>query len=141
LPEQSPEKTKDQIIQTVSEQSPEKTKDPIIQTASEQSPVVAEDTIHQAVPDEFKPFDIKAIQVLGETKSAEAKPGLNPARLLQTLSFTHLVEPIKIEDPLKRAFYEIECVKGTWSTRELHRQIGSLYFERSGLSKDKKKLS
>lgn len=48
---------------------------------------------------------------------------------------------IKIEDPLKKAFYEIECVKGTWSVRELQRQIESLYFERSGLSKDKKKLS
>jgi predicted nuclease of restriction endonuclease-like (RecB) superfamily len=57
------------------------------------------------------------------------------------LSFSHIVELIKIDDPLKRAFYELECVKGTWSTRELQRQIESLYFERSGLSKDKKKLS
>ena len=141
VPEQSPEKIKDQIIQTVSEQSPEKTKDPIIQTVSEQSPDVAEDTIRQAVPDKFRPFDIKAIQVFGEAKSTETKPGLNPARLLQTLSFSHIVELIKMEDSLKRAFYEIECVKGTWSVRELQRQIGSLYFERSGLSKDKRKLS
>ena len=32
-------------------------------------------------------------------------------------------------------------MKGTWSIKELQRQIESLYFERSGLSKDKKKLS
>lgn len=57
------------------------------------------------------------------------------------MSFSHIVELIKIDDPLKRAFYELECVKGTWSTRELQRQIESLYFERSGLSKDKEKLS
>jgi predicted nuclease of restriction endonuclease-like (RecB) superfamily len=48
---------------------------------------------------------------------------------------------VKIDDPLERAFYEFECVKGTWSIRELKRQIESLYFQRSGLSKDKKKLS
>lgn len=114
---------------------------PIIQAAPEQSSVTDKNTIRQALPDELKELEIKAIQVSGQTKGAEPKPGLNPARLLQTLSFTHLVELIKVDDPLKRAFYEIECVKGTWSTRELQRQIESLYFERSGLSKDKKKLS
>jgi predicted nuclease of restriction endonuclease-like (RecB) superfamily len=42
---------------------------------------------------------------------------------------------------MKRLFYEVECVKGNWSVRELKRQIGSLYYERSGLSRDKEKLS
>jgi predicted nuclease of restriction endonuclease-like (RecB) superfamily len=46
-----------------------------------------------------------------------------------------------IDDPLKRAFYEVECIQGSWSVRELKRQIGSLYFERSGLSNDKSKLA
>ena len=53
---------------------------------------------------------------------------------MSKLSFTHFVELIKIEDNLKRTFYELECIKGTWSVRELKRQINSLYFERSGLS-------
>lgn len=61
--------------------------------------------------------------------------------LITSLSFTHLSELIAIDDPLKRAFYEIECIRGNWSVRELKRQIGSLYFERSGLSKDKEKLA
>jgi len=113
----------------------------IIQAAPEQSPVTNEDSIHQALTEVLRVPGIKAIKATNQAKGAEPKPGLNPARLLQTLSFTHLVELIKIDDPLKRAFYEIECVKGTWSTRELQRQIESLYFERSGLSKDKKKLS
>jgi predicted nuclease of restriction endonuclease-like (RecB) superfamily len=66
----------------------------------------------------------------------------NPGpRLLEGLSFSHLDELVQIEDPTKRLFYEVECLKGNWSVRELKRQIGSLYFERSGLSKDKKKLS
>lgn len=69
------------------------------------------------------------------------KYGLAPEKILNQLSFSHLVELIKIDDDLKRAFYEIECAKGVWSVRELKRQIESLYFERSGLSKDKEKLS
>ena len=61
--------------------------------------------------------------------------------IITKLSFTHLAELIAIEDNLKRVFYEIECMCGNWSVRELKRQIASLYYERSGLSKDKKKLA
>lgn len=57
------------------------------------------------------------------------------------MSFTHLAELIKNEDSLRRVFYEIECIRGNWSVRELKRQIVSLYYERSGLSKNKKKLA
>jgi len=62
-------------------------------------------------------------------------------KLIERLSFTHFVELIKLGDSFKRTFYEIECIRGNWSVRELKRQIGSLYYERSGLSKDKEKLS
>lgn len=62
-------------------------------------------------------------------------------KLIERLSFTHLSELIAIDDPLKRAFYEIECIRGNWSVRELKRQIGSLYHERSGLSIDKEQLA
>jgi predicted nuclease of restriction endonuclease-like (RecB) superfamily len=46
-----------------------------------------------------------------------------------------------IGNPTKRAFYAVECAKGVWSFRELERQINSLYYERSGMSKNKKLLS
>ncbi|MHC1575400.1 MAG: PDDEXK nuclease domain-containing protein [Candidatus Methanogasteraceae archaeon] len=62
-------------------------------------------------------------------------------KLVERLSFTHLAELIKIEDPLKRVFYESECIRGNWSVRELKRQIASLYYERSGLSTNKEKLA
>ena len=68
---------------------------------------------------------------LQSTKSNLYVPG---EKLLSKLSFSHLVELIKIQDHLKRTFYEIECIKGTWSVRELKRQINSLYFERIGMS-------
>ncbi len=62
-------------------------------------------------------------------------------KLLAKLSFTHLSLLLSIEDPLKRLFYEIECIKGTWSVRELKRQINSLYYERSGMSRNPALLS
>jgi predicted nuclease of restriction endonuclease-like (RecB) superfamily len=61
--------------------------------------------------------------------------------LISRLSFTHISELLRLENSQLRAFYEIEAIQGNWSIRELKRQIGSLYFERSGLSRDKKKLS
>jgi predicted nuclease of restriction endonuclease-like (RecB) superfamily len=58
-------------------------------------------------------------------------------QLIQQLSWTHLLEIARLEDALKRAFYELEAVKSNWSRRELKRQINSLLYERIGLSKDK----
>lgn len=75
-----------------------------------------------------------------ETKEAEL-PLTPPEKIVSQLSYSHLVELLKVEDNLKRTFYEIECIKGTWSTRELKRQISSQYYERSALSKNKQALS
>ena len=61
--------------------------------------------------------------------------------LITRLSFSHLTELISINDPVIRGFYEAECIRGNWSVRELRRQIGSLYYERSCLSKNRKKLA
>lgn len=54
------------------------------------------------------------------------------------LSWTKLQELIRIDDPWKRAFYENECLRSHWSVSQLQRQIGSLLYERTGLSTDKK---
>ena len=62
-------------------------------------------------------------------------------QLIQRLSFTHLAELIDLPDDTQRRFYEIECIRGNWSVRELRRQIASLYYQRSGLSKNKARLS
>lgn len=65
----------------------------------------------------------------------------DPFYLLEKLTFTHFERLLALDDPLKRSFYEIECIRGNWSVRALKRQISSLYFERSGLSLDKEKLA
>ncbi len=61
--------------------------------------------------------------------------------VLTKLSFSHIVELLQCDDATQRAFYELECIRGHWSVRELKRQIASLYYERSGLSKNKGKLA
>jgi predicted nuclease of restriction endonuclease-like (RecB) superfamily len=81
--------------------------------------------------------------IMESSTPQSTKPNLHVPgeKLLSKLSFSHLVELIKIQDHLKRTFYEIECIKGTWSVRALKRQINSLYFERSGMSAKPELLS
>ncbi|MEL6347572.1 MAG: PDDEXK nuclease domain-containing protein [Myxococcota bacterium] len=61
-------------------------------------------------------------------------------RLFSTLSFSVLLELSRFDIPLKRAFYELQCVKAIWSLRELKRQRDSMLYERVGLSKDKEAI-
>ena len=76
----------------------------------------------------------------GQTLSAQL--GIIPSeKLIRKLSYTHFIQLLPIEDPIKRQFYELECIKGTWSVRELNWQIKTLYYERSGMSKLPEKLS
>ena len=54
--------------------------------------------------------------------------------IVNALSYTHIEQLIRIDNNLKRAYYELECIKGSWNVRELKRQINTLYYERSGMS-------
>jgi predicted nuclease of restriction endonuclease-like (RecB) superfamily len=56
----------------------------------------------------------------------------------QQLTWTHYRLLLRIEEEKKRKFYEVECIKSIWSTRELERQISTLLYERLALSRDKK---
>ena len=67
--------------------------------------------------------------------------GVNPELLFNRLSFTHFAAILPCKDPLQRAFYEIMTIRGTWSVRELQRQIDSNYYVRSGWSKKPEKLA
>ena len=58
-----------------------------------------------------------------------------PKMLISRLSFSHIKEIMGIDDPFERFFYELECIKGVWSVRELRRQIDSQLFFRAGISK------
>lgn len=55
----------------------------------------------------------------------------------QSLSWTHYLHLMRIENEIERNFYEVETVKNNWSVREMSRQINSSLFERLSISKDK----
>ena len=88
-------------------------------------------------------FEKHLPQNLGDRKVGTVNPQLQPPgdMILQHLSYTHFDQLVDIDDETKRLFYEVECLRGNWSVRELKRQISSLYYERSGLSLNKNKLS
>jgi predicted nuclease of restriction endonuclease-like (RecB) superfamily len=88
--------------------------------------------IHQTVSDTFK-------LPIHQTVSDELM-SLPVKKLLNSCTFSHFVEFIKLDDPLQRLFYEVETIKGNWSVRELKRQINTQVYERIGLSIDKKEL-
>lgn len=99
--------------------------------------------IRETVSPELQQRLLGALLTSDAKKRESATPELFlPGKeLIGRLSFSHFVELLKFDEPIQRAFYEIECLQGNWSVRELKRQIGSLYYERSGLSRNKKKLS
>ena len=53
------------------------------------------------------------------------------------LSWSHYRLLIYIDEPFKREFYEAESIRGNWSVRQLDRQIQSMLYERTALSKRK----
>jgi predicted nuclease of restriction endonuclease-like (RecB) superfamily len=110
--------------------------DPIWQTLSAKFAEAIPATIRKSLVSEFTAVARPTIR-----GSVTSELQLPPERLVNSLSFSHFAELIAIDDPLKRTFYEVECIRGNWSVRELKRQIGSLYYERSGLSMNKEKLA
>lgn len=66
---------------------------------------------------------------------------LPPEKLFSQLSYTHFVLIMGLKNPLARIFYELETIKGTWTVRELKRQIHTNYFERSAISQNPEKMS
>ena len=83
----------------------------------------------------------QSLNSVGKERSNEICDSVNhkfmtpPEILLTHLSFTHIREILSIADPMERFFYELECIKGTWSVRELRRQIDTKLYFRSGVSK------
>jgi len=57
-----------------------------------------------------------------------------------TLSWSHYLILMRIENPDARSFYEIECTQQQWSVRQLGRQVGSSLYERLALSRDKNEV-
>ena len=53
------------------------------------------------------------------------------------LSWSHYVSLLSVDKPEGRAFYEAEALRGGWTVRQLDRQIGTQFYERTLLSRNK----
>jgi predicted nuclease of restriction endonuclease-like (RecB) superfamily len=67
-------------------------------------------------------------------KVAEAYPEGMFATLSQTLSWSHFIELVSIEDRTKRLFYQQMCIVENWSVRTLRQKEDSMLFERTAIA-------
>ncbi|WP_431227605.1 PDDEXK nuclease domain-containing protein [Burkholderia contaminans] len=78
-----------------------------------------------------------------QTVSGESSPAsVHPRRLDElaqcfTLPWSAYVRLLSVKDDQDRQFYEAEALRGGWSVRQLDRQVGSQFYERTALSRDK----
>lgn len=72
-------------------------------------------------------------------KSQTASASLTWSELINAfpLSWSAYVRLLSVKDDHARQFYETEALRGGWSVRQLDRQIGSQFYERTALSKNK----
>lgn len=95
--------------------------------------------------DFFEDFTLSNIQkpILGSITQKLQKDNENDdlahfSSIFQSVSYTHFTELIKIDDVMKRHFYELLILKTQPSVKELKRQINTLTYERIGLSDNHK---
>ena len=57
------------------------------------------------------------------------------ATLSHQLTWSHIIEIVKIKEPLEREFYAQMCINERWSVRILRNRIDSMLYERTAISK------
>ena len=72
-----------------------------------------------------------------QTPSEKSAPSLSSAATRFPLPWSHYVKLMSVKNPEARRFYETEALRGGWSVRQLNRQIASVFYERTALSKNK----
>ena len=72
-----------------------------------------------------------------QTIAAKSPADLSTLAKSFPLSWTHYTLLLRVSNPNARGFYEEEALRGGWSVRQLDRQIGSQFYERTALSRDK----
>lgn len=81
------------------------------------------------------------LDVAGIVQAVPAQSGL-AAGLAEVfpLPWTHYVRLLAVRSPEARRFYEVEALRGGWSSRQLDRQIQSQFYERTALSRNKARM-
>ncbi|MGI8670251.1 MAG: PDDEXK nuclease domain-containing protein [Aridibacter sp.] len=90
----------------------------------------------------YQNYDISEISATVSRKSEKsatlsAKPSLAEIAKRFLLPWSHYVRLSSVKNENARDFYEKEALRGGWTVRQLNRQIGSQFYERTALSKNK----
>ncbi len=109
----------------------------IVETVSPQLQALAGKTLVTSI---CLPDPEPGINAPGKVETVSPLLQTDTVQMLRSLSFSHIAELLEIDSPEQRDFYCIQCITANWSVRQLRRQIKSLYYERSLLSRDKEKL-
>jgi predicted nuclease of restriction endonuclease-like (RecB) superfamily len=72
-----------------------------------------------------------------QTASGQLESPGESANEIFPLPWSHYVRLLSVKKKAARGFYEQEAIRGGWSIRQLERQIGSQFYERTALSKNK----
>ncbi|OGB29614.1 MAG: hypothetical protein A3F78_00375 [Burkholderiales bacterium RIFCSPLOWO2_12_FULL_61_40] len=75
--------------------------------------------------------------VAKKSQTASAPLGLSELANAFSLPWSAYVRLLSVKDDHARQFYEVEALRGGWSVRQLDRQIGSQFYERTALSRNK----
>ncbi|OAI57099.1 hypothetical protein AYO49_02905 [Verrucomicrobiaceae bacterium SCGC AG-212-N21] len=122
------------IRSTVSSKSP----DPIRSTPSS----IFRRGLFPASPSQIPPtLSAESISILptvsGESSEDGAQPLLRLVAQRFPLPWSHYVRILAARSDEARMFYEAEALRGGWSVRQLDRQMNSLFYERTALSRNK----
>ncbi|MEK6539054.1 MAG: PDDEXK nuclease domain-containing protein, partial [Deltaproteobacteria bacterium] len=71
------------------------------------------------------------------SRNSKITLAIHPLTERFTLSWSHYRLLLRLDEPFQREFYESECITGNWSVRQLDRQIQSMLYERTALSRRK----
>ena len=97
--------------------------DQILQTLSGKSPPPPRQQILQTPSGEFHPPSVEV--------------GFDDLLTAFPLPWSAYVRLLSVRNESARQFYETEALRGGWSVRQLDRQIGSQFYERTALSKNR----
>jgi predicted nuclease of restriction endonuclease-like (RecB) superfamily len=76
-------------------------------------------------------LEIDNTVILSRTSKLKELAGIFP------LSWSHYVALLSVKNSHAREFYETEALRGGWSVRQLNRQINTMFYERTALSRNK----
>ncbi|GFP20348.1 hypothetical protein HKBW3S03_01850, partial [Candidatus Hakubella thermalkaliphila] len=87
---------------------------------------------------QIAPEELSYPEIADNIQKIQTVSGISEALVRKfPLSWSHYRLLIRIDEPFKREFYEVECIRGNWSVRQLDRQIQSMLYEQTALSKRK----